>query len=122
LLPAEKITEAKLVEIEAVLREAEPLETASAEKLLAVGDRFHALVDQASRNTTLLRFVDTVEALDPIDRLELLRKPEQARESFREHREIAAALASRDRDLAESLMRLHVLRSGHSIFKTLPDV
>jgi len=121
-LAAEKITEKELAEIQAVLQESEEmLETGDPETLLALADRFHAIVNEASRNTTLLKFLDTMMAFDPIDRLQIL-KDREARTGFEEHREIAAALSARDRDQAEALMRLHVLRAGRLIFKGLADV
>jgi DNA-binding GntR family transcriptional regulator len=122
-LAAEKITEKELAEIQAVLQESEEmLDTGDPETLLALADRFHATVNEASRNTTLLKFLDTTMAFDPIDRLQILKDREQARTGFEEHKEIAAALSARDRDQAEALMRSHVLRAGRLIFKGLAAV
>ena len=98
------------------------LGTASAETLPAFADRFHAAVDEASRNLTLVKFLDTAMAFDPIDRKEALEDRELAQTRFKERKEIAAALAARDRDRAEALMRSHVLRGGQLIFRGLPDV
>ena len=91
------------------------------ETLLALADRFHTILNEASRNMTLLKFLDTIMAFDPIDRLQIL-KDREARTGFEEHKEIAAALAARDKERAEALMRSHVLRAGRLIFKGLPDV
>jgi DNA-binding GntR family transcriptional regulator len=122
-LAAEKITDEEVGEIQAVLQENEEvLDTGPPELFLDLADRFHALVDQASRNLTVVKFLDTVMAFDPIDRLETLTDREQAQARFREHQQIAAALAARDRDLAEELMRSHVLRAGQLLFGGLPDV
>lgn len=122
-LAAEKITEGELAEIQAVLQETEEiLDTGPAETLLALADRFHALVDSSSGNLTLVKFLDTIMAFDPIDRLQVLKDREQARTGFDEHKQIAAVLVARDRDRAESLMRSHVLRAGQLIFRGLPDV
>jgi DNA-binding GntR family transcriptional regulator len=121
-LAAEKITEKELAEIQAVLQESEGmLDTGDPETLLALADRFHTIVNEASRNMTLLKFLDTIMAFDPIDRLQIL-KDREARTGLEEHKEIAATLAARDRDRAEALMRSHVLRAGQLIFKGLPDV
>ncbi len=122
-LAAEKITDEEVGEIQAVLQEnQEALATGPPELLLELADRFHALVDQDSRNLTVVKFLDTVMAFDPIDRLETLTDREQAQTRFQEHQQIAAALAARDRDLAEELMRSHVLRAGQLLFRGLPDV
>jgi DNA-binding GntR family transcriptional regulator len=122
-LAAEKITDANLAEIQAVLEETEGLlRTGPAELLIELADRFHAIVDQASGNLTLLKTLETIMAFDPIDRLEALADREQAQTRFQEHKEIAAALTARDRDLAEALMRSHVLGAGQRIFRGLPDV
>ena len=122
-LAAEKITDAEVAQIKAVLQEnKEVLETGPAELLLELADRFHALVDQASRNLTLMKFRETIMAFDPIDRLEALTDREQAQTPFQEHKSIADALAARDRDLAESLMRSHILGAGQRLFRGLPDV
>lgn len=122
-LAADKITEEEIAEIQAVLQESEEmLDTGDPETLLALADQFHTIVDEASRNMTLLKFLYTVMAFDPIDRLQTLRDREQTRTGFEEHQQIATALAARDRDQAEALMRSHVLRAGRLIFKGLPDV
>lgn len=122
-LAAEKMTDEEVGEIQAVLQEnQEALATGPPELLLDLADRFHALVDQASRNLTVVKFLDTVMAFDPIDRLETLTDREQAQTRFQEHQQIAVALAARDRDLAEELMRSHVLRAGQLLFRGLPDV
>jgi DNA-binding GntR family transcriptional regulator len=121
-LAAEKITEEELIKIQAVLQESEEmLDMGDPETLLALADRFHTILDEASRNITLLKFLDTIMAFDPIDRLQIL-KDREARTGFKEHKEIAAALAARDKERAEALMRSHVLRAGRLIFKGLPDV
>lgn len=122
-LGAEKITDEEVAQIQAVLQENEEvLETGPPELLLDLADRFHALVDQTSRNLTVVKFLETVMAFDPIDRLELLNDREYPRTRFEEHKEIFAALAAHDRDQAEALMRSHVLRAGQLIFGSLPDV
>jgi len=122
-LAAEKITDAEHAEIQAVLDETEGLlRTGPAELLVELADRFHAIVDQASGNLTLLKALETVMAFDPLDRLEALTDRERAQTRFQEHKEIATALADRDRDRAEALMRSHVLRAGQLIFRDLPDV
>jgi DNA-binding GntR family transcriptional regulator len=121
-LAAEKITGEEFAEVQAVLQESEEmLDTGDPETLLALADRFHTIVDEASRNMTLLKFLHTVMAFDPIDRLQIL-KDREARTGFEEHTEIAAALAARDKERAEALMRSHVLRAGRLIFKGVPDV
>ena len=122
-LAAEKITEEELAEIHTLLQENESiLETAPAELLLELADRFHTLVDQASRNLTLTKFLETIMAFDPIDRLESLTDRRRAQERFQEHKQIAAALGDRDRERAEGLMRSHVLRAGQLLYRDLPDV
>jgi len=122
-LAAEKITDADLAEIDAVLDKTEELlATGPAERLLELADQFHAIVDQASGNLTLMKFVETIMAFDPIDRLEALTDREQVQTRFKEHKSIADALAARDRDLAESLMRSHILGAGQRLFRGLPDV
>jgi len=122
-LAAEKITDAELAEMRAVLGETEELlETGPAERLLELADQFHAIVDQASGNLTLLKTIQTVMSFDPVDRLEALTDSDQLLIGLREHQEVAAALAARNRDLAEALMRSHLLRAGKLLFAGLPDV
>lgn len=122
-LAADKITEEELAEIQTLLQENERvLETGPAELLLELADRFHTLVDQAARNLTLTKFLETIMAFDPIDRLESLTDRRRAQERFQEHKQIAAALADRDRERAEGLMRSHVLRAGQLLYRDLPDV
>jgi DNA-binding GntR family transcriptional regulator len=122
-LAADKITEAELAELQAVLDETEELlASAPAERLLELADQFHAIVDQASGNLTLLKSIETFRSFDPIDRLEALTDREQVQERLREHQEIAAALATRNKELAEALMRSHVMGAGRRLVAGLPDV
>lgn len=122
-LAAGKITEEELAEIQTLLQQSEGvLETGPAESLLELADRFHALVDQACGNLTLIKYLETIMAFDPIDRLESLTDRQRAQERLKEHKQIAKALADRDREHAEDLMRSHVLGAGQLIFRGLPDV
>jgi DNA-binding GntR family transcriptional regulator len=122
-LAAQKITDAEVAEIQALLQQNEEvLETGPAELELELADRFHALVHKASRNQTLMKFLGTIMAFDPLDRLESLPDRQRARERLEEHKQIAAALASRDREGAETLMRSHVLRAAQLVIRDVADV
>jgi DNA-binding GntR family transcriptional regulator len=124
-LAAEKATDAELAEMQATLDRAELLcgqlltnghdgtplpETVG--KIFDAVRHFHALVDQASANPTLIHMLKMVDAFDNTERrraslLELKLDPAAVQARYEEHRAIFRAIASRDPGEAERLMRTH---------------
>jgi DNA-binding GntR family transcriptional regulator len=113
-LAAENATEKELVAMEQAL--AAFTKTPTPERVLAAARRLHELIDQASHNQTLTTMIATATAFDLQFRLETI--PEiygsnrkMALDRHREHRKIVAAIQARDGQVAEELMRQHILKA-----------
>lgn len=124
---AAKITEQELGEIRGLYEKAvRILDHASGEEILQLAHRFHEIVNQASRNDILIRFLETFSAFNYSHRLhsinlEMQYKTSHLKDSLGEHLEIFKALIARDGELAERLMVAHNLRTSKVFFKHLND-
>jgi len=84
---------------------------------------YHGAIAQASRNEFLVKFLrEDYQALVEICRRRQRASPERSRQSLVEHERIVEALAARDADLAEMLMRRHVAASREHLLQDLPLV
>jgi DNA-binding GntR family transcriptional regulator len=107
-LAAERITEEQITQMEAVLQELEQAPNRDVEALMALDERFHALLYQAPGNEFLAEALDRLYAQSlrlwylVVDRLADLVG------EIAVHREIIPALKARDGAWAEALMRQHI--------------
>jgi DNA-binding GntR family transcriptional regulator len=123
-LAAEKATKAQLNEMRKALDRAEAMcdqivtdgdvsvEPETVVEILTAMRDFHAAVDRASGNPTLIHMLKMVDAFDTDERrrsvlLELKIDPGTVQERYQEHRAIFDAVAGRDPEEAERLMRAH---------------
>lgn len=119
-LAAENATERELAAIQET--HAAFTETMTPEEVLAAARKLHKLIDQASHNETLVTMIATATAFDWQFRLETIpdiygtnrRAP---LERHREHAQIVAALAARDGETAEELMRQHILGATRTFLR-----
>ena len=135
-LAARKATEAQLAQMREVLDHAEKLcdqvaadgheVSADAEvvgQILSAMRTFHALVDRAGANPTLLHMLKMVDAFDTDERrrsvlAELKIDPATVKERYHEHRAIFDAIERRDPEEAERLVRAHSRSSNRSKLST----
>lgn len=87
----------------------------------AVSREFHAALIQAARSRRLAELHRLVDM--PIQRLRVfaLSQPGRPRESVREHRAILDAIARRDSEAAEALIRKHVGGAGTMVTRALHE-
>lgn len=87
----------------------------------AVSREFHAALIRAARSRPLSEVYRLVDA--PIQRLRVfaLAQPGRPRASVREHRAILDAIARRDPEAAEALIRTHVGGAGTMVVKALHE-
>jgi DNA-binding GntR family transcriptional regulator len=116
---AENATDGQLAELLGFLERAERLaeqagagDRASVEEIRQVLREFHTLIDRASGSPTLIHMLQMVDAFNYEERRAVLfeqieREPGVVAERFKQHREIYEAIAARDADRAERLMRDH---------------
>lgn len=85
---------------------------ADADRLIALNERFHGTIHEASGCDYLCRLQKAQSTYDHATRVTVLTVPEIRRRSFHEHRAIMEAVTRRDADEAERLMRDHVIVAG----------
>ncbi|MFE4215598.1 GntR family transcriptional regulator [Streptomyces sp. NPDC056844] len=96
-------------------------ERGAIEGILSCMREFHALVDRAGGNATLLQMLDMVDAFGSDERRSSVLseiagdRREAVRERYRQHRAIYDAIAAGDGDLAAELMSAHSRSSSGSL-------
>jgi DNA-binding GntR family transcriptional regulator len=109
-LAAERITDAQIETMEGMLHDFDRvLRTGDNKALIAVDQRFHRQLYEASGNRFLARALDDMYAL--IYRLSFfaLDRMGSVRTNVEEHRDILAALKARDGRSAENLIQQHMI-------------
>lgn len=116
---AENATDGQISDLLGLLERAEQLaeqadtgDRAAVEGIREVMREFHALIDRASGSTTLIHMLHMVDAFNYEERRAALfdqieQEPSVVAERFNQHRAIYEAIAARDADRAEQLMRDH---------------
>lgn len=97
--------QARLAEVAAATRRGDPA------ALAAANDAFHTTLHEISGNAFLTRSLQALRAYFHIGSSKVLIHRDQARQALDEHAGIVAAVAEKDAERAESLMRAHTLRS-----------
>lgn len=105
-----------------LVRMREELETADILQLIALNEEFHTAIHDASGCDYLRRLQSGQQIYDHAARLNVLADERERQLAVEEHEAIANAIAARDPDLAERLMRDHVIRSGEKHLILLPQV
>jgi DNA-binding GntR family transcriptional regulator len=123
-LAAENATEKELDAIQAA--HAAFTETMTPEKVLAAARKLHELIDRASHNETLITMIATATAFDWQFRVETIpdifgNNQKTALDRHREHGKIVKALAARDGETAERLMREHILGATGAFLRARAD-
>jgi GntR family transcriptional regulator, transcriptional repressor for pyruvate dehydrogenase complex len=110
-LAAERISDEGLARLEERLREMDEAGS-DAERQVAADAAFHLEVFAATRNQTLLSILDGLSSLTLRARIwRAVVEADAITETLQQHRAIFAALAARDRPLAEAAALMHVTTS-----------
>ncbi len=78
------------------------------DRLVGIAPRFHRALYEATRNPRLAEIATKLYAFVHRASQSTLRDPERARRALEEHRQLLQAVAARDGDAAERLMRAHL--------------
>ncbi|MCJ0764130.1 GntR family transcriptional regulator [Variovorax terrae] len=83
---------------------------------------YHAAIVRASGNEFLIRFLsEDYHALIELCRSRQRRRPERVQRSLQEHARIVDALADRDPELAEMMMRRHIAGARDDVLNHMPQ-
>lgn len=85
---------------------------AEIERLVAINERFHDRIHEASTCRYLARLQDGQRMYDHATRLALHGEAAERKRALAEHEAIFKAIADHDQDRAERAMRDHIVRSG----------
>nr|WP_019367497.1 GntR family transcriptional regulator [Pseudomonas luteola] len=122
-LAAERMTDAEILELRQVLEthEQDASFQAGVGYYQQEGDHdFHYRIIQGSRNRTLTRMLcDELYQLVRMYRIQFSATPHRPRQAFAEHHRILDAIADRDGELAELLMKRHIAASRRNIERQL---
>jgi DNA-binding GntR family transcriptional regulator len=110
---ARRATPEQVDRLNAVLDEMRSgLEAADVRQLIDLNERFHNAIHEASGCEYLRRLQSGQNIYNHATRLSILADKLEQRLAVDEHQAIARAIAAREPDVAERLMRDHVIRSG----------
>ncbi len=114
-LAAQRVTEDQIAQMEAVLQDLERVQNGDVEALMAIDERFHALLYQAADNEFLAETLDRLYAPSlrlwhlALDRLS------DVRGAIEQHRGVAEALKAGDGARAETLIQQHIAQFQQEI-------
>jgi DNA-binding GntR family transcriptional regulator len=114
-LAAQRITEEQIAQMEAILQDLEPVQNGDSEALMAIDERFQALLYQAADNEFLAETLGRLYAQSlrlwylALDRLS------GVREAIEQHRGVAEALKAGDGERAEALIQQHIAQFQQKI-------
>lgn len=110
---AKHVTKAQVTQLRTLIVEMRAgLETVDVLELIALNERFHNVIHEASSCGYLRRLQSGQNIYTQTARLIVLSEERERFQAVEEHEAIADAIASHDAELAERLMRDHVIRSG----------
>lgn len=88
--------------------------TGDADRLIELNETFHDQIHRGSRCGYLAKLIERQQFYDANIRRVIHLDPAERQEALDEHLSIAQAIVTGDADLAERLMRDHVVRSGET--------
>ena len=118
-LAAERATARDRVQMDALIAELSTIDEADLHNLMRLDQRIHRLVYQATRNAFLQAMLEESFNLSLRIWFLGLDRGVRLKEAVEEHRQLLAAIVSRDAPRAESVMRQHVAGFEHAIRKVL---
>lgn len=117
-LAALKITEEQLVKLEQQVNLMETLlEQNQIDQLVEENTKFHEMIREASASPMVSRILANISSFDTAFRKRALKQKSEVDGGFVEHREIFEAIKSRDGDLAEKVMKQHIMRTVTDVLK-----
>ena len=88
-------------------------------KLIEANSGFHRMIREIARNLYVSRLIKIVHSFDITVRRRALTDPEEAKRGINEHRAIFQAIADRNGDFAEGLIKEHILRTSRFVVREM---
>jgi DNA-binding GntR family transcriptional regulator len=88
------------------------VESGDVDALIELNEKFHDAIHEASGCEYLRRLQNAQRMYDHAARVTVLSREDVRRQSFGEHEAIMQAITARNGDLAERLMREHIVKAG----------
>lgn len=89
------------------------------DKLIDANSAFHKMIRNIGRNLYMSQLIKIVHSFDITVRRQALADPEEARRGINEHRAIFQAIADRNGDFAEGLIKEHILRTSRFVVREM---
>jgi DNA-binding GntR family transcriptional regulator len=119
-LAATKITEEELAELRKQIGYMEMYtESGDLDKLIEANSGFHRMIRKFARNLYMSQLIKIVHSFDITVRRRALADPEEAKRGINEHRSIFQAIADRNGDFAEGLIKEHILRTSRFVVREM---
>lgn len=119
-LAAAKVTEEELAELRRQIGFMEMYtESGDVDKLIEANAGFHSMIREIASNLYISQLIKIVHSFDTTVRRRALTDPEEAGRGINEHRAIFQAIADRNGDLAEGLIKEHILRTSRFVVREM---
>jgi DNA-binding GntR family transcriptional regulator len=118
-LAAMKLTEKTAVELKNQIDHMELLYSKNeVDKLVEENTKFHMLIKEAAHSPMVAQILENISSFDKAFRKRALKEANEVHEGFSEHKEIYDAIISRNPELAEKVMKQHIIRTLQDVLKT----
>ncbi|KMK74717.1 GntR family transcriptional regulator [Alkalihalobacillus pseudalcaliphilus] len=118
-LAAQKITEQQKVKMkEQITKMEQLLEAKEIDRLIEANTRFHQIIKEAAASTMINQVLENTASLDKAFRKRALMNDSELKYGFVEHKKVYEAIIHHHDELAEHLMKDHILRTLHDVLKT----
>jgi DNA-binding GntR family transcriptional regulator len=117
-LAALKMTEEKLVELNNQVQLMEKLrDNNEIDQLIEENTTFHQMIIKIADSPMVSKILDNLSNFDKAFRKRALEQKVEIQKGFEEHREIFDAIKSQDGQLAENVMKQHIMRTVTDVLK-----
>ena len=94
-------------------------ESGDLDKLVEANSGFHRMIREIAKNLYMSQLIKIVHSFDIIVRRRALTDPEEAMRGINEHKAIFQAIADRNGDFAEGLIKEHILRTSRFVVREM---
>ncbi|MGM7720757.1 GntR family transcriptional regulator [Metabacillus sp. Hm71] len=85
------------------------------DQLVEENTKFHRLIKEAAKSPMVSQVSDNISSFDKAFRKRALMEQSELQSGFSEHKKIVEAILSRDPELAEKVMKQHILRTAQDV-------